>query len=158
MGLDLLPRPCPCGLHGWVKPVPKGRMHDAATECPLLAEKFRRAPWTTCCSLRGKIAAQDLAALGEADVAERMYDEMSAEEALAFARTLRRAADRIEERYQDVDPKPLGAAHTLMLNEATGEAYDDNYSSFTGALAAICEAARWYARVGTLGFGVASWY
>lgn len=114
--------------------------------------------FASCCSLRGKIAAAELETFGENAVANRMFEHMSAETALAFARTLRQAADRIETKHANDNPKPRGAGHMMTLNAETGEFGYDCYSTFEEALASIREAADWYEFVATLGYAVFAWF
>lgn len=158
MGLDLLPRPCPCGLHGNVGKEPEGYTHLEAAPCPFASSHFPIGMLATCCSLRGKVAAAELDAFGERAVAARMFEHMSAETALAFARTLRQAADRIEAKHANDNPKPRGAGQVLRLNAETGESSYDRYSTFEEALAFIRQAADWYGLVASLGYGVYAWF
>lgn len=91
-------------------------------------------------------------------MAARMFEHMSAETALAFARTLRQAADRIEAKHGTDNPKPRGAGQVLMLNAETGDIGYDRYSTFEEALASIRQAADWYGFVASLGYGVYAWF
>ena len=112
----------------------------------------------TCCSLRGKIAAAELETFGENGVSARMFEHMTAEAALAFAQTIRRATDRIEAQRANDNPKPRGAGQVLRLNAETGESSYDRYSTFEEALASIRQAADWYGFVASLGYGVYAWF
>lgn len=158
MGLDLLPRPCWCRLHGNFGKEPLGYTHLEAAPCPFASSHFPIGMLATCCSLRGKVAAAELDAFGENAVAARMFEHMTAEAALAFAQTIRRAADRIEAQRANDNPKPRGAGQVLMLNAETGDIRYDRYSTFEEALASIRQAADWYGLVGTLGYGVYAWF
>ena len=112
----------------------------------------------TCCSLRGKIAAYELLALGEIDLCGRMYQDMTVETTLAFAEGLVRAADRLEAIQRDPDHPLPGAGANGNGDVTTKEVIWQSDSTFDESLASIREAARWYAKVGTMGYGVHVWY
>lgn len=143
MGLDNLPVPCTCGKRHSKRQVRDGRTHDSDAPCPFAADDFPTGAFATCCSLRGKAAAYELDALSEVDLSNRMYDTMTAEEARAFAQELRQAANRLEQKHANDNPKPKGA-------------WDNE--TFEQALAWIRQAADWYEKVAKLGFGVNAWY
>ncbi len=130
-----------------------GLTHLPDEPCPFANDNFPIGMLGTCCSLRGKAAAYELAALGETELSNRMYSTMTIEEAGAFADELRGAADRLEQTYAD-KPKPEGASWN---NFADGKVTPVR-TPFDEALATIREAARWYEKVATLGFGVHAWY
>lgn len=156
MGLDCLPKTCPCKKHGRKKRgVPEGFTHPPNKLCPFEADNFPQGAFASCCSLRGKIAARELAALSEEDLSDRMFQDMTAEEALAFAEELNQAADRLEREHQNDDPKPKGAGWGGTWD---GKKWVYETSTFEEALASIREAGRWYHKVGDLGFGVHAWY
>ncbi len=70
----------------------KAARNDSPDRRPLPVHPRRlpdRLPMGTCCSLRGKAAADNLDALGETSVCDAMHDDMDAEDALRFARRLR---------------------------------------------------------------------
>jgi hypothetical protein len=112
----------------------------------------------TCCSLRGKVAAHELDALGEVDLAGAMYSDMTCERAREFAQELRAAADALEQRYATTADKPHGAGWNGTWNAERKEWDWQTYSTFEEALARIREAARWYEEIGSLGYGVDAWY
>ncbi|MFA4973887.1 MAG: hypothetical protein WC683_14845 [bacterium] len=112
----------------------------------------------TCCSLRGKVAARELEALGENALAERMYKDMTSDEAATFATDLRETADRLEAEHQHDNPKPKGAGWNGTWDNKRNEFVWELTSTFEEALASVREAARWYEKVGTRGFGVHAWW
>jgi hypothetical protein len=158
MGLDLIPKRCGCTKHPHDENHPdKGTTHKPDESCPFEQYLFPKGMLGTCCSLRGKVAARELAALGESKVSERMFEDMSAEEAIEFADELRAAADRREESALN-NKKPSGAGWNGVWNEKA-ERWDwQDYSTFEQALDSIREAAAWYEKVGSLGYGVWAWY
>lgn len=108
--------------------------------------------------MRGKMAAENLHALGELDVCKLLHEDPDTDRTLHVAARLRDAADRLEQRYQDQSEKPSGASHGGRLNVDTGEFTPWPQPSFEEAIASIREAADWYEKVGRLGFGVHAWY
>lgn len=138
--------------------VPNGFTHPENEPCPFDADNAPRGVLGTCCSLRGKVAAHELEALGEDNLAERMYKDMTATEAVTFAQELDAAVHRLEETYAPAATKPKGAGWNGTRDPETGEINWGMHSSFEEAIAAIRTAARWYEKVGRLGFGVRAWY
>ncbi len=112
----------------------------------------------TCCSLRGKVAAENLEALGEKALYDLMHVDLPEEQCLALAKELRRAADRLELRYQHLMGKPEGMSQGGTINADTGEITPWPRPSFEEAIASIREAADWYEKVSRLGFGAHAWY
>lgn len=135
-----------------------GQTHSRGTPCPFEADNFPIGMLGTCCSLRGKIAAYELDALGEDNLCERMYQDMTAAEALAFASELGAAATRLEVQHRDPGVAPRGAGFNGIWDEATKAWVWQGYSTFDDAIATIREGARWYEKVARLGFGVHAWY
>lgn len=156
MGLDCLPMRCPSGQHD--NAVSDGLTHREDEPCPFQADDFLVGPVGTCCSLRGKVAARELEALGEHMLSLRMYDDMTAEQALVLARELSNAARRLEDKHARSKSKPRGAGWNGKWNKAKRDWVFQDHSNFDEALSAIREAARWYEKVATLGFGVHAWY
>lgn len=158
MGLDCLPKRCPCGNHKISTTIPDGLTHRDDEPCPFASDRFPIGMLATCCSLRGKAAAYELDALGEGELSDRMYRDMTAEEAPRFATVLREAADRLEATYADEPAKPKGAGWGRYLGlDEHGQPIWSEFTTFEDALARIREAARWYEKVGALGFGVDAW-
>ena len=159
MGLDLIPKRCGCPKHPQDANHPNdGTTHNPDEPCSFEQYMVPRGMFGTCCSLRGKVAARELAALGETKVSERMYEDMLAEEAIVFAEELRAAADRLEESARGSTDKPKGAGWNGEW-DAKGEKWDwQDYSTFEEALDSIREAAAWYEKVGSLGYGVRASY
>jgi hypothetical protein len=158
MGLDNIPEHCPCGAHRQNDDVPYGLTHLEAEPCPFQTDKVPVGIVGTCCSLRGKAAAYQLEALGETTLANRMYEDMTAEEALDFAQDLAIAATRLEEEHRDEHPKPKGAGWNGTWDPKTKTWGWEDYSTFEEAIATVREAARWYEKVSSLGYGVHAWY
>ena len=156
MGLDLLPRRS--NRLDETVAVPPGMTHRAHAPCPFANDGFPLGPMGTCCSLRGKVAAENLDALGEHDDCKRMHESMDAAEALQFAATLRATASRLEQRHAGQKEKPTGGARGGMIDADTGEFTPWPQPSFEEALASVLQAADWYEKVGRLGFGVHAWY
>lgn len=157
MGLDLLPRST--YQRDDMAAVPPGMTHNARTvPCPFAQHGFPIGPMGTCCSLRGKVAADNLDALGEAGLRDLMHESMSADRSIQFAMTLRATADRLERVHAHDTVKPRGASAGGMINGDTGEFTPWPRPSFEEAIASIRQAADWYEKVGRLGFGVFAWY
>ena len=154
MGLDLFPRR---------KTDPDatkatGRTHRADEPCPFASDDFPLASTGTCCSLRGKMAAENLYALGALDVCGLLHEDLDADRTLHVAARLRGAADHLEQRYEGQSEKPSGASFGGKIIAETGEFIPWPQPSFEEAIASIREAADWYEKVGRLGFGVHAWY
>lgn len=158
MGLDNYPVRCACGKHPYDEEIPEGAAHRENEPCPFKDDNFPIGSLGYCCWLRGKVALHELLALGLDDLSSRMYESMTAEEALAFADDLAAAANRLAARYAGKSSKPKGAGRNGRWDEERGETVWGKYSTFKEALASIREAARWYKRVGRLGYGVDTWY
>ncbi|MBN2561766.1 MAG: hypothetical protein JXQ75_12630 [Phycisphaerae bacterium] len=159
MGLDNYPKRCDCPKHSYPSNVPDfGATHGPDEPCPFEKDNFPIGMVGTCCSLRGKAAAHELEALGENRLSERMYEDMSAEEAEEFAEELRGAGDRLERENAGKADKPKGAGWNGIWNNRKKEWEYQTYSTFEEALATIREAARWYEKVAKLGYGVHAWY
>ena len=159
MGLYNLPKQCGCPKHPHLPNVPdKGTTHRPGEPCPFEEDSLPTGMLGTCCSLRGNEAAYELGAVGETDLTERMYEDMSCVEAETFAKELRKTADRLERKYASKSDKPKGAGWDVIWN-AKNESWEyQNYSTFEEALRAIREAACWYEKVASLGYGVHAWY
>lgn len=157
MGLDNYPVRCECGKHSYGDDIPKGLTHREDEPCPFKDDDFPIGPMGACCWLRGKAAARELEALGETALYGRMHESMTAEEALEFARDLLHEAEALEHDYRG-KPKPRGAGWNGRWNDALKEVAWGMHSTFEGALASIREAARWYEKVGRLGYGVHAWF
>ena len=158
MGLDCLPITSPCWRPDAQRELPEAMTHLPEEPCPFAADDNPIGMLGTCCSLRGKVAAYELDALGEAELCERMYKDMSAEEAIAFAAELFAAADRLEREHAGTPDKPKGAGWDGTYDSERKDWVWQTYSTFEAALASIRQAARWYDKVGRLGFGVHAWY
>jgi hypothetical protein len=159
MGLDNFPKRCDCPKHSHLPNLADdGTTHDPGQPCPFEKDNFPTGMLGTCCSLRGKVAAHELEALGEISLAEGMYGDMTAEEAKTFAHKLRDAADRLEAEHAGEADKPKGAGWNGTWNAEKREVEYHDHSTFEEALAAIREAARWYDKVAGLGYGVHAWY
>lgn len=156
MGLDLLPRRTT--HHETTDKLPRGITRPAGASCPFTFDDFPIGPMGTCCSLRGKAAADNLGALGELQLNAAMHLDMDADEARRFATRLRATADRLEQRYAGQKDKPKGASSGGMINAETGEITPWPRPSFEEALTSIRKAADWYEKVARLGFGVHAWY
>ncbi len=131
--------------------------HRETEPCPFAKDHFPTGPMATCCSLRGKSAANNLKALHEDPIAAEMYTDMTAARALVFATMLRRSADDLETKYAGHDPKPEGFSYGGSIEITTGAFTPWPRPSFEEALASIREAARWYDKVGRMGFDVHAW-
>lgn len=153
MGLDCIPlRVASDGVTSAADDEQTGKTHGPQEPCPF-KDDFPVGMMAPCCSLRGKVAAYELDALGETELAGRMYTNMTLREAAVFALELRAAADRLEKQHAKM-PEAKGAA----WHKFDGKTVTTVHSSFDEALAAIREAARWYEKVSLLGFGVFAWY
>lgn len=155
MGLDLYPKRILAldkdDEHVW-------RTHAADVPCPFKDDEFPIGMLGTCCALRGKIAAYELAALAEHDLHDRMYEDMTAAEALAFASELRHAADRLAARRRAPNTPPPGVDDDGVEDASADARVFQTGSTFAESLAAVRQAADWYEKVARLGFGVHAWY
>jgi hypothetical protein len=158
MGLDNFPRHCPCGQRPVTNNTPDHLTHPEDAPCPFATDNFPIGMLGNCCSLRGKLAAHNLEALGEMGLAGAMYRDMTAEDAIAFARALRDTAGHLERLYADQPDKPKGAGVLGTWDAKRRDWIWQNRVPFDQALTSIREAARWYEKVGRLGFGVYAWY
>ncbi len=134
------------------------RTHAADVPCPFKDDNFPIGMLGTCCALRGKIAAYELDALAEHDLRDRMHEDMTAAESLAFASELRQAAARLAARHRDRNTPPRGAGYDGVWDASANAWVFQSHSTFAEALAAIRQAADWYEKVARLGFGVHAWY
>lgn len=156
MGLDNYP--VPSEGRAYRDGIPEGFTHLPTEPCPFSTDGNPIGMLGSCCWLRGKAAARELSALHEDDLGERMYTNMSADEAISFARALLDAALRLEAKYADRSPKPKGAGWNGTWDLKRGVNVWATYSTFEEALASIREAAVWYEKVGKLGYGVHAWF
>jgi hypothetical protein len=109
MGLNNYPMRCDCFEHSHL-PRMGGRTHPYGEPCAFKADEFPRGIYGSCCSLRGALAERELRALGKGRMAKRMFKNMTAEQADAFAKQLRNAADCFERKYAGKTDKPKGAS------------------------------------------------
>lgn len=159
MGLDNVPQRCSCTSHEYAPGLEGASTHLKDQPCPLDGPDVPKGPiFGNCCWLRGKVAAHELEALGENDLAERMYQDMTCQEALAFAEELGAAADRLEQQYAKARRKPKGAGWNGQWDEHAKDWVWQTYSTFEEALAEIRVASRWFEKIGQLGFGVHAWF
>ena len=159
MGLDNFPKQCGCHKHPYDPILPKkGTTHNPGEPCPFEKDEFPKGMLGTCCSLRGKVAADELKALGETHTSANMYKDMSAESAATFSKELRLVADILERRHTSDADRPQGAGWNGLWNDETKSWEYQKYSTFEDALASVREAARWYEKVAELGFGVHAWF
>ena len=160
MGLDCYPKRCPCPKHARSQrdDIPDGFTHRKDKPCPFDGDALPKGIFGSCCWLRGKEAARELEALGESSIADRLYEDMTAEEARDFATELHATADRLTEQHAKEDTKPRGAGWNGVYDLTTKETAWENYSTFEEAIAAVRTAASWYAKVSERGFGVHAWY
>lgn len=154
MGLNLIPKRCGCPKHPHDTNYPDdGTTHHPGEPCPFEQHLFPRSA-KSCCSLQGTIAVRELGALHEWELQGRMFRDMSAEEACAFADQLRAAADRVEESASSRTEKPRGAGYRGPRDKKDQRWPYEAFSTFEEALDSIREAAAWYEKVGSLGYGV----
>jgi hypothetical protein len=59
---------CTCGKHTYDERIPKGLTHREEDPCPFKDDDFPIGMLGRCCWLRGKVAADELKALGEHDL------------------------------------------------------------------------------------------
>jgi len=157
MGLDNFPKRCGSTKHHPNVP-DDGTTHNPDEPCPFEKDNFPKGVCGTCCSLRGKVAEYELQALGEFDLSNRMYDDMTADEAEEFSRELYEAADNLERKYAGQSKKPYGAGWNGTWDDKARTVLYRDHSTFKDALASIREAARWYQKVADLGFGAHAWF
>ena len=157
MGLDNYPIRCTCGKHKYQDGIPARFTHRPKDPCPLKREGEPSGIIARCCWLRGELAARELEALGNEDLPRLMRDSMSAEQAIDLSVALKTYADAQEREHRGSARKPKGAGwHGYWAKKRRAWIWT-SYSTFEEALASIREAARWYEKVGRLGFGVQAW-
>ncbi len=159
MGLDLIPVRCQCGRHTYERDIQDACVHRETDLCPFQDERFPRGILGGCCWLLGKIAEIELEALGETALRERMFEDMTAEEAVSFGRALAGTADF----HEELPEEERFYKHETFAWKGTWdrERYAwvfDRPSTFEQAIVSVREAARWYEKVGRLGFGVRAWW
>ena len=145
MGLDRIPT----DLDDQREPtpnIPEGQTHRLDEPCPFDDDHLPERLRATCCTIRARLVAIELMALGEERLGRRMLESMSGQEALAFAKELQRAADGLEGKYRGKRRKPTGAS-VVELDESKKAWVLSRPSSFTEAIAVIRGAARWYERI-----------
>jgi hypothetical protein len=138
--------------------LPDAMTHFPDEPCPFATDENPIGMLGSCCSLRGKVAAHELDALGEEGLSACMFENMTAEVAIAFAKELGAACDRLERDFKEAPAKPKGAGWNGTLDPTTKEWHWQTYSTFEESIAAIRIAAKWYEKVGRLGYGVDAWY
>ncbi len=158
MGLDLLPKACPCDKHQGRTTFPPGFTHAPKDQCPFSEHDLPLGILASCCWLRGQVAARELAALGLDDIAERLYADCDCQGAAALGTRLLEAAAKLEAEHRGRDAKPRGAGWSGRWSEQRKTWDWQKHSSFGEALARVREAADWYGKVGRLGFGVHAWH
>jgi hypothetical protein len=133
------------------------RPDDHATHnhepCTLDPGRFPEGILRALCSIHGLLAVYELSALGLEGLMLRMSEDMTAEEAKTISQDLRSAADQLELEYEGKADKPEGAG----WGDCGPECEHRHHATFEEALATIREAARWYEKVGGLGYGVDAW-
>ena len=155
MGLDNLPKRCSCSSS---KHLPNnGKTHKANQPCPFETGNYPQGVCGTCCSLRGGVAAYELETLGETDLSERMYQDMTVEEAKDFSEELQAVADRLKSEHVGQNNKPKQLVWKGVLNAETGKREYQQLADFEEALVEIRKASRWYKTVARLGYGVTAW-
>ena len=107
------------------------------------------------CSLWAEDAARELDAVGEGGLSKRMYQDMTHREASTFGEELRAAADRLQARFAGT-PEHGDAERSRSQDKDENEQIHGRVT-IDHALAEIRAAARWYERVGKLGFGTHAW-
>ena len=132
--------------------LPFGRTHKEHALCPFKSDQFPQGKLSTCCSLRGEDAVDELDALG-ALVYDRMFKFMTAGQALRFADKLEETADDLERKYAG-RRKPHGAGHDGRWDAARKRWVWKRYSTFAQALATIRWTVFWYRKVASFGFDV----
>lgn len=163
MGLDCLPVRCSAvgHAHDYADGTKNGQTHLDDAPCPFEADGFPKGIFASCCWLRGKAAARELEAFekdGLVELAECMHSDLTHDEAIAFAEELEHAACALELKHGDKKRKPHGAGWNGEWDAKKEDWVWQEHSTFEEAVASIREAARWYAKVGALGFGVHAWY
>lgn len=154
MGLDCMPKPYPCQLAGKAELTEEGKIDCQATSwCPFRHRDFTRGIFGTYCWYHGKILARELDAIGEAELAERCYQEMAPEEALQFADELEKVRRKVARRK-----KVTGAGWDGRWDSKKLDFEWETYSDKEEVLAAIEEAIAWYRLVASLGCRVDTWY
>lgn len=158
MGLDCLPVSCDLRREPGQESLSCNMTHLPDEPCPFEADENPIGILGTCCSLRGKVAAFELDALGEDRLCAAMYKDMTASEAIAFAAELNEAASRLESEHAGKKRKPKGAAWGQNWDPVEKKWVGGTHTTFDEALSAIRQAARWYDKVGRLGCSVHAWY
>jgi hypothetical protein len=132
-----------------------GMTHAENQPCPFAKDGLPRTCFDTCCSLYAENVVDELFALGEERLADRLLRDMTPKGAVRFARDLRRMADRLEREVTDGRrQRPRGAGHNGRYDSSRRRWVYERYSTFEQALVAIRAVVPWFENVGKLGFGV----
>jgi hypothetical protein len=133
------------------KSLPSGFIHPRRSRCPFHGRRVNRLG---CCWLKAGDIAEELRALGEYDLAERMQRNMSPSTAMKLAASLAKTAHVLERRYRRRRQKPNGAWFGPRFDPMEKRIIPGKISTFEEAIATIQRAATWFRTVGKAGCSV----
>jgi hypothetical protein len=156
MGLHLYPVRCGCPEHPLDPNLPdEDTTHQPDEPCPFDNFPFDSADdRPSCCSLSGQIAARELQALGEMELSDRMYKDMTAEEASSFSDELWDTAKRIEKEARRKLRKPKDESWNGSRKVPVKNWVYRDERAFEEAIDSLLQAASWYEELGDRGYGV----
>lgn len=152
MGLDLTPRRGDRPLDN-----PPGMTHKDSEPCPFADDKNPIGVFGTCCSYRGNACALYCIGIGLGGLAIALYEDKTPEEAIAFATAIRGAVTKFNEVQADAFKRAGVAAGER--DKAEAEVPDVNWRfSLSKAVSELQQTAKWFEKVGKLGYSVHPWF
>jgi hypothetical protein len=130
--------------------IPVGYTHPTSRQCPFQKGNFPSCPSGRCCCFRSSKAATILLEANMDDLCRRLYQNMSSERALDFARRLRMFVSAFRQGYR---ANRYGVA-ARSRNGGTRRNRRVYSRDFEKTVASVEEAARWYRKIGRMGCGV----
>jgi hypothetical protein len=131
--------------------------HQKPDPCPFKDDGHPIGVFGSCCSFRGNVAALYLLALGLGWLAPGLYTDKTPEEAITFAARLREAIERLRETMNAAAQRANQPVDDLFTS-GTVKVPDVGWEFPIGqGVDAIEAVARWYDKIGQMGFGVHAW-
>jgi hypothetical protein len=158
MALNLFPVRCGCPEHPLDPNLPdEDTTHQPDEPCPFDDLDLPKGSRRTCCSFYGRITARELESLGEMELADRMHEDMTAEEASSFADELWDTTNRLEEETRRKLGKPKGEHWDGPRKVPVKNWVYRDERAFDDAIRSLRGAVYWYEELGDRGYGVAVW-
>ena len=149
MGLDNIPKPYPCEKLGIAVLNKDGKIVCKDTKCPFNDDTHPIGLFGTDCWFRGKWLFAELEAIGETEMANRCFENMSPGEAEEFGQELLEQSLELRKRHQEMpsDKRPQGACKgipSIDLGKGKVGVTTDEQSTFEEVLEAIETGGKWY--------------